>query len=212
MRTMVLGLALLLAGCGSKFSGSEGGATGGTGGVTPGAMGAAEIRLSPPAQSVPNIGTRTNCTAGSTGTYTYFLGATPDGVSPEERVSGAMLRSGSGHELACQVKAMGDDFFVSIELSGVDANSRHVAAGLRFTGYVPRSGTAGLTDVLGFESEDTRELWTSSDIAQCAIGPVASISAGELVAHVSCPAVVSFDNEITGCQLTGMIAVSGCSH
>lgn len=119
MRTFfcVVGLAAWLAGCGGEVQegneapggagGSSGaGASGGSGGsggskASGGASGAAsvaraavEVRLSPPASSIPNIGTRTSCTAGTTGTYTYFLGALSQGPTGEARVGAACWSPG----------------------------------------------------------------------------------------------------------------------
>ena len=208
----MLGLALLLAGCGSKFSGSEGGSTGGTGGVTPGAMGAAEIRLSPPAQSVPNIGTRTSCTAGSTGTYTYFLGSTPEGTTPEERVVGAMLPNGRVLRTECSLVEAAGSLFVSANVSGPDANSRRTPeVQLALAGEVVATSTFGDLESGSVKTTDTGELSADPFVASCVLSNIERPAPGSLVATFGCPALVGGD-DVSGCYASGTISLSGCSR
>lgn len=173
---------------------------------------AIEVRLSPPASSIPNIGTRTGCMAGTTGTYTYFLGKVPSGLSPQDRVRGALMEHGHGINASCTVKALGGGrFSVNAALSGIDANSRHVATSVTLNGTLnassPPSENLGQ---LAFFSPDTTSLRTISDLPGCTIGPVYVAKDGALLADFNCPVIADSSDTVKGCQATGTIAVERC--
>src|SRR5688572_8066412 len=136
--------------------------------------GSVRITLSPPSQGVPNIGTRVNCMAGTTGTYTYLLGKASAIADPVTQVHNGLLEHGHGISVSCTVKAIGSGrYSVNASLSGVDSNSRKVAASFTLNGTV--SATAAAADNPGqvaFFSPDTTHLRTLSDLPPCKIGPI----------------------------------------
>jgi hypothetical protein len=198
--------ALWALGC----SGSEGDA--GDDAVPVGtALGAAEVNLSPPASSVPNIGTRTSCTAGNTGTYTYFLGSTPSMTNDRNRVVGAMVENGNGFDVACEVREETDHILVEVSISGPDANSRRVPASLVLQGAIPTMTGAGALSAGSFYSPDTTELSADPNLADCMLTN-GTFTEGGLLADFSCPALVKADDPIAGCAARGTVAFSSCRH
>jgi hypothetical protein len=173
---------------------------------------AVELRLSPPASSIPNIGTRTSCTAGTSGTYTYFLGRVPSGLTAQDRVRSGLMEHGHGISASCTVKALGGGrYSVNASLSGVDANSRHVATSFTLNGTL--SATAPPADNIGqvaVFTPDTTSLRTISDLPNCTIGPVYVAKDGALLADFNCPVIADSSDTIKGCQATGTIAVERC--
>lgn len=208
MKAVILGLAVAVSGCGSEFSSQGSGGAGGSVTPTPGAMGAAEILLRPPNLSVPNIGTRTNCTAGSTGTYSYFLGA--KGAPAPDRVRSSMLPSGPDFSVSCSVHSDGTTLRVRLALEGTDANSRSVPVRLELAGAIPIASGWEALEQGDFYSDDTGQLTTDPFAAVCVMENVTSTEPGSLSADFSCPVLVGTD-AISGCHASGSVALSGCS-
>jgi hypothetical protein len=239
--SLVMALAAALAGCGpdvaereegrgppgggggwggwggSKASGGAGGsgassASGGASGTPEVARGAVEIRLSPPNTSIPNVGTRTACTAGTTGTYTYFLGASPQGATGEARVRSGLLESGQDLTVDCSVVARAaGGYAVAATMSGVDANSRRVAVLFTLEGVVTAdaapSDNVGTVEVY---TPDTTSLSPLPDLPTCVLGPVYVAKAGALLADFNCPLLGDESDTVKGCQATGTIAIERC--
>ncbi len=202
-------LSVMMLGCsGGKFvaeDGQEG--SGGTGAVTPGAIGAAEIRLSPPASSIPNIGTRTSCNAGTTGTYTFLLGAKSQGITAQERVElGAVA---NGMSTSCTMKSEGPSTRVTASIAGDDSNSRRVGAHLSFSGLLHNQITTGELTNGSFFSDDTGQLWAEPSIADCSLSSIV-LNGYTLAADFSCPVLIG-DDDVSGCQASGSVYLSGCS-
>jgi hypothetical protein len=179
------------------------------------ARGSVEIALSPPSLSVQNIGTRTNCTAGTTGTYTYFLGRVAAGVRPtriEDRVYDGLMEHGHGLNVSCTVKALGSGrFSVHASLSGVDANTRRVSTSFTLNGTFSATGPAADNPAqVAVYTPDTTNLRTVSDLPGCTIGPVDKARDGALLAQFSCPAIADSSDTIKGCAASGAIAIERC--
>jgi hypothetical protein len=174
--------------------------------------GSVVIRLSPPSLGVPGIATRTNCTAGTTGVYTYLLGKASSIADPVEQVRAGLLEHGHGINVSCTVKAIGGGrYSVNASLSGVDSNSRKVSTSFTLNGTL--SATAAAADNPGqvaFFSPDTTHLRTLSDLPACKIGPVETAKDGALLAPFSCEALADSSDTIKGCQATGAIAIERC--
>lgn len=202
-------LALAALGCGDKFSSEGAGGTGG--GLSSQVMGAAEIRLSPPRSDIPNIGARTSCAAGTTGTYTYLLGAASQGLTAQDRVRSGMLKNGSGIAVSCFVSDDGEDIHISASIAGKDANSRHVPASLELSGAIPSEVGWGALGNGTVSSDDTGELAADPSVAVCVLDAVVVSAPGSLTADIVCPALVS-DSASAGCEARGAISLSGCSH
>jgi hypothetical protein len=183
----------------------------GTGGAATGgmALGAAEVFVRPPASSVPNIGTRTSCSAGATGIYTYFLGSMPSGFTARDRVVGARVPNGGGFTVGCKVLEEGDQTVVEVSILGPDANTRRTPASLTLQGAIPTVPSEGALSAGSFYSPDTGELGTDPSLPGCVLTNGAFVEDG-LVADFSCPALVKSDNAFTGCEATGSVAFSGC--
>jgi hypothetical protein len=183
----------------------------GTGGAATSSMalGAAEVLVRPPNPSVPNIGTRTSCTAGAFGNYTYFLGAMPSGFTARDRVVGAMVPNSDAFTVGCKVREEGDQTVVEVSISGPDANSRRVPASISLQGAIPTVPGEGTLSAGSFYSADTGDLGTDPSLASCVLTDGTFIEGG-LVADFSCPALVKADDAFTGCEATGMVAFSGC--
>jgi hypothetical protein len=168
--------------------------------------------LSPPATSVPNIGTRTSCTAGTTGTYTYFLGASPEGLTAQARVVSGLLESGQGLTVDCTVMPRAEGgYAVAATLSGVDANSRGVAVSVTLEGVV----TAGApppdnVSTVAVYTPDTTSLRTLPDLPACTLGPVYVAMEGALLTEFNCPVHGDSSDVVKGCQATGTIAIERC--
>jgi hypothetical protein len=207
-RVIVLGLAMVAAGCGSEFTAAEDGGVGGK--ITPGATGAAEFTLRPPRIDVPNIGARTYCAAGISGTYTYLVGERMGGETRIERVASAMVPSGKGFAVSCQIVEAQDDIFITAQISGRDGNTGGGAAALKLSGAVPRGEAFGALDSGAIESDDTGPLASDPEVASCVLEDLSVDDARGLTASVVCPALVGND-ELSGCELTGAIAFAGCS-
>lgn len=173
--------------------------------------GSVQIRLFPPSLAVPNIGTRTNCTAGSTGTYTYFLGKQSAALDLD-KVHNGLMEHGHGINVSCTVKALGGGrYSVNASLSGVDSNNRKVATSFTLNGTLhPMSAPADNVGQVAFYSPDTTNLRTISDLPACKIGPVATVKDGALLAHFSCDAIADSSDTIKGCAADGYIAIERC--
>jgi hypothetical protein len=208
MKLMSVLVLLPALGCGSEFTAAEDGGVGGK--ITPGATGAAEFTLRPPRADVPNIGTRTSCRAGTSGTYTYFLGELDDGSTGLDRVESAMVPSGNGFAISCQVIETQDSTFVTAQISGRDSNSRKVSAALEFSGSIPRGDTFGALDSGAIDSADTGLLASAPDVASCVLEDLSADDARGFTARIVCPAVVG-DDEVSGCEATGVVSFAGCS-
>jgi hypothetical protein len=150
--------------------------------------------------------------AGTTGTYTYFLGKVPTGLTAQERVRGALVEHGHGLSVSCTVKALGSGrFSVNASLSGVDANSRRVSTSFTLNGSL--SATAPAMDnvaQVAFYSPDTTHLRTITDLPACTLGPVYVAKEGAILADFTCPALADSTDTIKGCQATGTIALERC--
>jgi hypothetical protein len=185
----------------------------GTGGAAMSSMaiGAAEVRVQPPASSIPNIGTRTSCTAGLSGTYTYFLGSMPSGFTARDRVVGARVPNGGSFTVGCKVREESDQTIVEVSISGPDANSRRVPASIRLQGAIPTVSGEGALSAGSFYSPDTGELGTDPSLAGCVMTAGTFVEGG-VVADFSCPALVKAADPYTGCEATGIVAFSGCQR
>jgi hypothetical protein len=177
------------------------------------ARGALSIKLNPPSSSIPNIGTRTSCTAGTTGVYTYFLGKPQMVGSEQDKVRNGLLEHGQGgFSASCTVKALGGGrFSVNASLSGVDANNRHVATALTLNGTL--SASAAPVDNVGqvsFYSPDTTNLRNIADLPNCELGPVHTVKDGALWADFHGRVLADSSDTIKGCEATGVIAVERC--
>jgi hypothetical protein len=199
-------------GAGGAAGGSAGREAGGDAGAESVARGAVEIRLSSPSTAVPNIGTRTSCTAGTTGTYTYFLGQLAQGLTAQDRVRSGLVESGQGLTVDCAVVSRAEGrYSVRASLSGVDANSRRVATSITVEGTVAANGMP--TDdpaTVAVYTPDTTNLRTIPDLPACTIGPVYVAKPGALLADFNCPVLADSSDTIKGCQATGTIAVERC--
>jgi hypothetical protein len=207
-RVIVLGLAMAAVGCGSEFSAQGSGGSGSQ--TTPGALGAVELQLNPPRIDTPNIGTRTSCTAGTTGTYAYFLGAASGGETASERVSSGMVPSGNGFAISCQLIEAPDAIYVTARISGRDANSRRGAAAVEFSGSIPRSSAFGALDSGTIDSDDTGRLSADPNVASCVLDKLVADEDGGFSAAIVCPALLG-DDDVSGCAATGYVAFSGCA-
>lgn len=193
--------------------GEAGGEVGGEAGAQGLARGAVEIRLSPPSSAGPNIGTRTACTAGTTGVYTYFLGQLAHaGLTAGDRVRTGLMESGQAFTVDCTVMALGEDgYSVRASLSGVDANSRHVATSVTLEGTVAADATlADSPGTVALYTPDTGSLTTIANLPACTIGPVYVVKEGALLADFTCPVLGDSGDTIKGCQASGTIAVERC--
>jgi hypothetical protein len=178
------------------------------------ARGSVEVFLRAPAGTVQNIGTRTSCTAGRMGSYTYFLGKPTSNSTAADRVYAGRVEDGQGaFSASCTVKAIGSGrYSVNASLSGVDANSgKRGAVSFTLNGTLSTNGPA--TDnpaQVSFYSPDTTNLRTISDLPGCTIYPVLTVKDGALHAQFSCPAIADSSDTVKGCEASGAIAIERC--
>lgn len=210
MTRVAILLALAAIGCGDKFS-AEG--SGGAGGSPAGrAMGAAELRLSPPRADIPNIGGRTACAAGTTGTYTYFLGTPSSALTVEERVLGAMRPDSRDLRVECSIVETDEALFVSASISGTDVNSRRVSeVSLSFAGTINQPADFGALESAEVSTADTGTLTVDPFVSSCVLSDITHGDVGEFWALFSCPAVVG-ESESDGCAVSGAVSFRGCSR
>jgi hypothetical protein len=181
------------------------------------ARGSVEIMLNAPDGSIPGIGSRTSCNAGTQGTYSYFLGRPPSGTMLtwpiKDRVQFGLTEHGRGVNVSCTVRALGSGrFAVNASVSGVDAyTGKRGAVSFTLNGTLHTSGP--VTDNPGqvaFYSPDTTNLRTISDLPGCTIGKVHIVRDGALLTEFYCPAIADSSDTVKGCEATGAIAIERC--
>jgi hypothetical protein len=183
------------------------------------------VQLTPASSMVPGIGPRTNCTAGMTGTYTYFFGratATDQSRPAQERVVKGIMQNGKGVNVSCTIKALGGGrFSVAASVSGTDANYQRYRGSVSINGTVTAGGPAsGNVARVSFFSPETSRLDTLTGLPECTIGAVVQgadsdpitgeVKEGALLAEFSCPVIGQFDATNSGCDVTGAIALEHC--
>jgi len=187
--------------------------------------GAAMVMLSPASSTIPNIGPRTNCTAGSTGTYTYFYG-NPDKSSTsdtgQERVVAGIVQHGKGLNVSCTVKSLGGGrFSVSGSVGGTDSNFQGYRGSIGVSGTVTVGGpSAGNTARVTVFSSEVSALDTVEGMPPCTFGPVAGgtdtdpltgfVKEGAFLGDLSCPVIGAYDSTNSGCDVTASIALEHC--
>jgi len=187
--------------------------------------GAAQVLLSPASSILPNIGPRTNCTAGSTGTYTYFYG-NPDRSSTsdtgQERVLAGIVQNGKGVNVSCTVKSLGGNrFSVSASIGGTDSNFQGNRGSIGVNGTVTVGGpAAGNTAKVTVFSSETSRLDMVDGQPDCTFGPVNSrddtdpltgiVKEGAFLGDLSCPVIGAYDSTNSGCDVTASIALEHC--
>jgi hypothetical protein len=187
--------------------------------------GAAQVLLTPASSTIPNIGPRTVCNAGTSGTYTYFFGNAMKSLASEpgqDRVLKGLLQHGKGVNVSCTIKALGGArFSVSASVGGTDANSQRYPGSVRLNGTVTAGGPAsGNIARVGFFSPEAQRLENIPGLPECTIGPVITgddtdpltgkVKEGALLADFSCPVVGVFDATNSGCDITASIALEHC--
>jgi hypothetical protein len=174
--------------------------------------GAVEIKLTEPRSSIPNIGTRTQCNAGSSGTYTYLLAKASTALSAQERVRGGLIEHGHGLNVSCTVKSLGGNrYSVNASISGYDANALRAYASVTLNGTLNASAPASENvGQLAFFSGSTTSLRTISELPACTIGPVYVAKDGAILADFVCPVIADSSDTVKGCEASGTIAVERC--
>jgi hypothetical protein len=174
--------------------------------------GAVEIRLSPPASSIPNIGTRTSCMAGTSGTYTYLLAKASTALTAQDRVRTGLIEHGHGLSVSCTVKSLGGTrYSINASISGVEANSLRVSTSVTLNGTLnTASAPSENVGQIAFFSPHTTNLRNIQNLPSCSIGPVYVAKDGALLADFNCPVIADSSDTIKGCQASGTIAVERC--
>jgi hypothetical protein len=88
-------------------------------------------------------------------------------------------------------------YSVSASVSGVDANSRHVATSVTLDGTVTANGAP--TDNPGTVSvytPDTTNLTTIANLPACTIGPIHAVAGGALLADFNCPVLADSNDPV----------------
>jgi len=184
--------------------------------------GAAQVQLTPASST---FAPRTNCTAGMSGTYTYFYG-NPDKSAQsdtgQERVVAGIVQNGKGLSVACTVKSLGGGkFSVSGTVKGTDSNFQGNQGSIGVNGTVTVGGpAAGNTAKVSVFSAETGRLDMVDGQPGCTFGPVNSkddtdpltgiVKEGAFLGDISCPLVGAYDSAGSGCDVSASIALEHC--
>jgi hypothetical protein len=193
----------------SSSAGGSGGTddTGGTAGSSdqsqsiPSASGFS-ISLSPAnATEVPNLGGRT-CYAGSTGAFTYMIGAPEPGHTVESGKDGV--------EVTCAVELDSDgNATFSGTITGADANGRKPVSFSAASDI--DAGNAMPDATFTFVSPDTGPLTTLSGYPPCSLEAIGVLKSGAILTDIDCPLIGALDDDTSGCRVHGTIAFEYCA-
>jgi hypothetical protein len=192
---------------GTGGTGTGGTGTGGSGGSdtaqrTPPAMGVSLTLTRPSDPNLPKAGSRT-CFAGTTGGFTYAIGAPTPGKTISDGTNGTTV--------SCTVAGTGSSVPFVLQGSGTDANGGKLVS-FSFNGSVQDKGDPSQNPGgMAFFSPDTGQLVTLDGYPACTFGPVGTLKSGAILTEVDCPLLGAADDTAGGCAVHGTIAFEYCS-
>jgi hypothetical protein len=161
----------------------------------------------PTASAGAAVGSR-QCLAGTTGAFTYVIGAPEPGHTIEDGKAGVMV--------TCFVDASidGTSEDISLMASGIDQNGAKPVS-VSLSAAVPLDGNGAAVSepapaTLTFFSPDTGHLSTLEPFPSCTLGPATVLKRGAMLADVDCALIGSVDDVTNGCRVHGTIAIEYC--
>jgi hypothetical protein len=162
------------------------------------AAGGVSMSLTPAGTTVG--GTRNNCTAGTSGSFTYSIGDPTPHKTVEDGTDGVSV--------SCTVK---DDGTFSASIGGKDPNINS-NINFTFTGTVNQNDEktpASNPSTMTFYSPQTLHINTLDGYPACTLSNISVYKAGAMLADIDCP-IIGDSEGSTGCKVHGTMAFEYC--